>query len=119
MVDEEQLSLAIGKRGQNARLTSKLCGWHVDIQAREEKTLGFEEKVAQAVEAFASIDGISEEQATALVNSGFHTLEDLLQVEINDLMELPGIGDAAKEILEAVQKETQRRNAPSEEGEAS
>jgi N utilization substance protein A len=119
MVDEEQLSLAIGKRGQNARLTSKLCGWHVDIQAREEKTLGFEEKVAQAVEAFASIDGISEEQATALVNSGFHTLEDLLQVEINDLKELPGIGDAAKEILEAVQKETQRRNAPSEEGEAS
>jgi N utilization substance protein A len=119
MVDEEQLSLAIGKRGQNARLTSKLCGWHVDIQAREEKTLGFEEKVAQAVRAFASIDGISEEQATALVNSGFHTLEDLLQVEIDDLMELPGIGDAAKDILEAVQMETQRRNAPSEEGEAS
>ncbi|MDA0750205.1 MAG: transcription termination factor NusA [Verrucomicrobia bacterium] len=119
MVDEEQLSLAIGKRGQNARLTSKLCGWHVDIQAREEKTLGFEEKVAQAVRAFASIDGISEEQATALVNSGFHTLEDLLQVEIDDLMEVPGIGDAAKDILEAVQMETQRRNAPSEEGEAS
>jgi len=119
MVDEEQLSLAIGKRGQNARLTSKLCGWHVDIQAREEKTLGFEEKVAQAVDAFASINGISEEQATALVNSGFHTLEDLLQVEMDDLNEVPGIGDAAKEILEAVQTETQRRNAPSEEGEAS
>jgi N utilization substance protein A len=119
MVDEEQLSLAIGKRGQNARLTSKLCGWHVDIQAREEKTLGFEEKVAQAVDAFASINGISEEQATALVNSGFHTLEDLLQVEMDDLNEIPGIGDAAKEILEAVQTETQRRNAPSEEGEAS
>jgi len=119
MVDEEQLSLAIGKRGQNARLTSKLCGWHVDIQAREEKTLGFEEKVAQAVDAFASINGISEEQATALVNSGFHTLEDLLQVEMDDLNEVPGIGDAAKEILEAVQTETQRRNAPSEESEAS
>lgn len=119
MVDEEQLSLAIGKRGQNARLTSKLCGWHVDIQAQEEKTLGFEEKVAQAVEAFASIDGISEDQATALVNSGFHTLEDLLQVEIDDLTEIPGIGDAAKDMLEAVQSETQRRNAPSEEGEAS
>lgn len=119
MVDEEQLSLAIGKRGQNALLTSKLCGWHVDIQAQEEKTLGFEEKVAQAVEAFASIDGISEDQATALVNSGFHTLEDLLQVEIDDLTEIPGIGDAAKDMLEAVQSETQRRNAPSEEGEAS
>jgi N utilization substance protein A len=117
VVDGEQLSLAIGKRGQNARLTSKLCGWHVDIEAREEKTLGFEEKVAQAVAAFANIEGITEDQATALVNSGFHTLEDMLQVDLEDLSEIPGVGEAATSILEAVKTETQRRTTPSEENE--
>ena len=114
VVDEDQLSLAIGKRGQNARLTSKLCGWHVDIQAREEKVLGFEEKVAEAIHAFAAIEGISEDQAGALVNSGFHTLEDLSSVEIEDLAEIPGIGDAASDIMQAVHSETQRRLGPAE-----
>ncbi len=115
VVDEDQLSLAIGKRGQNARLTSKLCGWHVDIQAREEKVLGFEEKVAEAIHAFAAIEGISEDQAGALVNSGFHTLEDLSSVEIEDLAEIPGIGDAASDIMQAVHSETQRRLGPAED----
>ena len=114
VVDEDQLSLAIGKRGQNARLTSKLCGWHVDIQAREEKVLGFEEKVAEAIHAFAAIEGISEDQAGALVNSGFHTFEDLSSVEIEDLAEIPGIGDAASDIMRAVHSETQRRLGPAE-----
>ena len=114
VVDEDQLSLAIGKRGQNARLTSKLCGWHVDIQAREEKVLGFEEKVAEAILAFAAIEGISEDQAGALVNSGFHTLEDLSSVEIEDLAEIPGIDDAASDIMQAVHSETQRRLGPAE-----
>ena len=118
VVDEEQLSLAIGKRGQNARLTSKLCGWHVDIQAVEVKTLGFEEKVAEAVHAFATIEGISEEQATALVNSGFHTLEDLLQAELDDLSEIPEIADNATTILESVKAEAQRRVTPIEEDES-
>src|SRR5919106_1765752 len=47
LVSEDQLSLAIGKRGQNARLTSKLTGWHVDIEHEPVITMGFEEKVAQ------------------------------------------------------------------------
>src|SRR3984893_16695889 len=63
IVSEDQLSLAIGKRGQNARLTSKLTGWQVDIEAEVVVTKGFEEKVAEAVELLASIPGISREQA--------------------------------------------------------
>ena len=50
MVSEDQLSLAIGKRGQNARLSSKLTGWQVDIEPEVVVTMGFEEKVAQAVQ---------------------------------------------------------------------
>src|SRR5688572_16059355 len=74
MVSDDQLSLAIGKRGQNARLTSKLTGWQVDIEAEQVISMGFEEKIAQAVQALASVPGITQEQATILVNSGLTSL---------------------------------------------
>lgn len=109
LVEPDQLSLAIGKRGQNARLTSQLCGHHIDIQAEESTEVGFEEKVARAVRAFARIEGIAEDQATVLVNNGFHTLEDLLGVEASDLEEIPEIGNTAARILEAAQAESARR----------
>ena len=69
LVAEDQLSLAIGKRGQNARLTAKLTGWEVDIDAEVVVTKGFEEKVAEAVELIAAIPGVSREQADALVHA--------------------------------------------------
>jgi len=68
IVSEDQLSLAIGKRGQNARLTSKLTGWQVDIEAEVVVTKGFEEKVAEAVGMLAAIPGISRDQADVLVH---------------------------------------------------
>src|SRR5881396_3057693 len=93
IVSEDQLSLAIGKRGQNARLTSKLTGWLVDIEAEYVETVGFEEKMAQAVKAVASIPGITQEQADVLVHRGFLGLEDLLQAEASDLAgQIPEIG---------------------------
>ena len=81
MVAEDQLSLAIGKRGQNARLTSKLTGWQIDIEPEAVVTLGFEEKVAQAVQNLATIPGLTPDQANMLVHAGFLTLEDLCQAE--------------------------------------
>src|SRR5712675_2506170 len=63
VLSEDQLSLAIGKRGQNARLTSKLTGWQVDVEPEVVVTKGFEEKVAEAVDSLATIPGISREQA--------------------------------------------------------
>jgi transcription termination/antitermination protein NusA len=110
IVSPDQLSLAIGKRGQNARLTSKLTGWHVDIEAESVVTLGFEEKVAQAVESVAAIPGITPEQADLLVHRGFLSLEDLLQAEPDDLASIPEIGDQANTLLEAVRAEAARRN---------
>src|SRR5260370_39228308 len=74
LVSEDQLSLAIGKRGQNARLTAKLTGWEVDIEAERIPTIGFEEKMALAVQALAAISGISPEQASVLVHHGFTNL---------------------------------------------
>ncbi len=112
LVSEDQLSLAIGKRGQNARLTSKLTGWQVDIEPERVATMGFAEKVAQAVRAVASIPGITPEQADALVHGGLLSLEDLMQAEASYLAEIPAIGDQAPAIIEAVKAELARRNGP-------
>lgn len=116
LVSHDQLSLAIGKRGQNARLTSKLTGWHVDIEPEEVTTMGFEEKVAQAVDAIATIPGISREQADILVHRGFLSLEDLLQAEHDDLSEIPEIGEQAGAVIESVRSEAARRNQPQSQG---
>src|SRR5213594_249832 len=110
IVSEDQLSLAIGKRGQNARLTSKLTGWQVDIEAEVATAIGFEEKVAQAVKAVASIPGITQEQADLLVHRGFLSLEDLLQAEASYLAEIPEIGDQAGAIIAAVKAAANRRD---------
>ena len=109
LVSPDQLSLAIGKRGQNARLTSKLTGWQVDIEAEHVVSMGFEEKMAQAVQALAAVPGITQEQASVLVNSGLTSLETLLQAEVADLADIPQIGDQAGAILEAAKAEAGRR----------
>ncbi|MHB8521285.1 MAG: transcription termination factor NusA [Limisphaerales bacterium] len=111
MASEDQLSLAIGRRGQNARLTSKLTGWQVDIELEPVAKLGFEEKVAQAVHAMASIPGITEAQADMLVHAGFLSLEDLAQAEANDLAASPQIAEQAQAIIEAVRAEVARRSS--------
>ncbi|MEE9368541.1 MAG: transcription termination factor NusA [Pontiella sp.] len=89
-VEPDQLSLAIGKRGQNARLTSKLTGWRVDIQ-KDEESMGFEERVAVAVTKLVAIEGIGDEFADKLVFSGFLTLEGILAAELGDLSSIEGI----------------------------
>ncbi len=109
-VSEDQLSLAIGKRGQNARLTSKLTGWQVDIEPEVVVTKGFEEKVAEAVASLAAIPGITGEQANALVHAGLLRLEDLLQADENDLAEIPQVGDQAATVMEAARAEAARRS---------
>jgi len=108
LVAEDQLSLAIGKRGQNARLTAKLTGWEVDIDAEQVVTKGFEEKVAEAIESLAAIPGISREQADALVHAGLTRLEDLLSADEDDLSSIPQVGEKAAEILKAARAEAER-----------
>jgi len=109
IVSEDQLSLAIGKRGQNARLTSKLTGWQVDIEAEVVVTKGFEEKVAEAVESLAAIPGITREQADVLVHHGLTRLEDLLQADVSDLAGIPQVGEQAAAIMEAARAEATKR----------
>lgn len=103
IVDADQLSLAIGKKGQNARLTAKLSGWKIDIQ-KDESDISFEEKVARAVAQLAKIEGIGSEYAEKLVHAGFLTPEGILAVEVADLEGIEGIdADGAKRVRAAAE----------------
>jgi N utilization substance protein A len=110
IVDPDQLSLAIGKKGQNARLTSKLTGWNIAIEKEESAELTFEAKVARAIKQMALIPGIDAELAGTLVKCGFHSLEGLLAVDLNDLNEIIGPEKAAV-VHQAAITEQERREA--------
>jgi N utilization substance protein A len=110
LVVEDQLSLAIGKRGQNARLASRLTGWQINIEAKPSAAVSFEDKIAEAIHAFAQVPGIDEEMARVLVHTGFHALTDLNQVDESDLTDIEGIGEKAGEVLAAARAEIERRS---------
>ena len=84
LVQEDQLSLAIGRRGQNVRLASKLCGWDIEIMTREE----LDEQIEQAVAGYSSIEGVEPELAERLVGEGFLSYDDLEVIEPDALMEM-------------------------------
>jgi transcription termination/antitermination protein NusA len=110
IVDPDQLSLAIGKKGQNARLTAKLTSWNIEIEKEETAELGFEEKVARAVQELMTIQGIDKETAEGLVKGGFHSLEGLLAADLNDLTDILGAEKAAA-AQQAANAEQERREA--------
>jgi N utilization substance protein A len=103
IADADQLSLAIGKRGQNVRLSAKLLGWKIDIH-KDESNISFEEKVRLAIEHLAEVDGISSEMAQALVSAGFLTVDGILAADPADIAEMADIDVAqAQDIYDAVQ----------------
>ncbi len=82
LVREDQLSLAIGRRGQNVRLASKLVGWDIEILTNEE----LDEMISKAVGLFTAIEGVDSELAERLVEQGILTYDDLSVMEIDDLV---------------------------------
>ncbi|MBS0660879.1 MAG: transcription termination/antitermination protein NusA [Verrucomicrobia bacterium] len=84
-VDEDQLSLAIGKRGQNARLTAKLTGWEISIEKDESVAQQFGKKVHAAAAGLVDALGVTEAEADALVNAGMGDLETLSSVDADDI----------------------------------
>ncbi|MEM9444795.1 MAG: transcription termination factor NusA [Verrucomicrobiota bacterium] len=100
IVDDENLSLAIGRRGQNARLTAKLTGWNIDIQKEEIEVEGFEQKLAKAAENLAKHLKIEKEMAETVIKAGFGSIEGICEVSLEDLKE--GLPDINEEKLEAI-----------------
>ena len=84
LVREDQLSLAIGRRGQNVRLGSKLCIWDIEIMTQDE----LNEQLESAIVGFSALDGLDEELADKLVGEGFLSYDDLSVIEPDVLMEM-------------------------------
>jgi len=101
IVDDTQLSLAIGKKGQNVRLAAKLLGWKIDIKSEEEKR----QEVEQQMQALAGAPTTPIEQVTELgegiiqklITAGITTVEGLADMTPEQLEEIPGIGEKTLE----------------------
>lgn len=87
IVADEQLSLAIGKKGQNVRLAAKLTGWKIDVrsESKEEKITG------ESFERLLAIDGMDDETATILFDNGYRTPEDIAKATLAELTSFMGI----------------------------
>jgi transcription termination/antitermination protein NusA len=105
MVKEDQLSLAIGRRGQNVRLASKLVGWDIEIMTLDELNEGIE----RAEGWFGRIPGMSSELVEAFITEGFLSFDDLTFMEPAELAELGGIDEEfAMVIIEFAENESAR-----------
>src|SRR5256884_7950377 len=96
VVDESQLSLAIGKKGQNVRLAAKLLGWKIDIKSEEEKRQEVEAQMAELTSATAtpleSVEGLGEGLVEKLKEAGISTVEALADMTPEQLEAIEGIG---------------------------
>src|SRR5437762_2297070 len=97
VVEDSQLSLAIGKKGQNVRLASKLIGWRIDIKSEEEKRAEVESQMQQLQESVPipldTMPGLSASLVQKLEAAGIGTVEQLANLSPEDLQNIPGIGE--------------------------
>lgn len=105
LVQDDQLSLAIGKKGQNVRLASKLVGWDIHVMTQSR----LDEQLEKSVGDFSTIPGVSEELAESLVAQGFFTFDDLSVIEPDQLAELGGLTpEQCDEIIAVAEREAER-----------
>ncbi len=96
IVEDTQLSLAIGKKGQNVRLASKLIGWNIDIKSEEEKRREIEAQMAALTApgtALTELAGVGPKTIEKLEAAGITSIEKLADMTPEQLVEIPGIGE--------------------------
>src|SRR5262245_23761713 len=119
-VENEQQSLAIGKRGQNVRLAAKLVGWQIDIRSEEEMKREIASQMEQIITApevrISSIEGISAGDSATLAEHGIETVEQLAGSTVDDLSDWLDLSvDEAQELLDMAQAITEARRAHARE----
>jgi len=95
IVPDDQQSLAIGKKGQNVRLASRLTGWRLDVRSESEMEL---ERV-RALESLTAVPGIGDIDAEFLYQSGFKTAEEVAQADLDALLDVEGIGEEKAPVI--------------------
>jgi transcription termination/antitermination protein NusA len=95
IVEDSQLSLAIGKKGQNVRLASKLIGWDIDIKSEEEKRREIEDQMTRLTTStpLTSLAGVGAKTIEKMEAAGINNIEALAAMTPEQLMEIPGIGE--------------------------
>src|SRR5881396_544204 len=118
VVEDKQLSLAIGKKGQNVRLAAKLTGWRIDIKSEEEKRREVEAQLARmqrVVEELRSLEGVGEKTIQKLIDVGVGGLEHLLAMTDEELTSIEGVGpktvEKIREAATLAKQEWDRRDA--------
>ncbi|HEU5132299.1 MAG TPA: transcription termination factor NusA, partial [Pyrinomonadaceae bacterium] len=123
IVNEDQLSLAIGKRGQNVRLATKLVGWNIDIRSEEEIKREVTEQMGALIASgeavpLSAIEGVTPQQAEALAAHDINDIDALAQTSVDDLVEFLDLSlDEAEVIIEAAKAVTALRDRNLGEGE--
>jgi N utilization substance protein A len=105
IVDDTQLSLAIGKKGQNVRLAAKLLGWRIDIKSEEEKRQEIESQMAAMAlrgAPISKLEGLGEKTLQKLRDHGVETVEQLAQMTPDELTQIQGIGEKTVERIRRV-----------------
>ena len=116
IVNEDQLSLAIGKRGQNVRLATKLVGWNIDIRSEEEIKREVTEQMGALIASgeavpLSAIEGVTPQQAEALAEHDINDIDALAQTTVDDLVEFLDLSlDEAETILSAAKAVTALRD---------
>lgn len=111
IVPDDSLSVAIGKRGQNVRLASRLTGWHLDVTSESR----YSQAMKDGYDSLIALPGIGVSSADALYEKGFFSVEELSQSTVEDLIQIRGIAeDKAKKLIETA-KETVERLAAVDE----
>lgn len=103
-IDKEDLALAIGKRGQNARLTSRLTGWEIDIQEDRSAAQAFEQQMGGAAQQLATALGISEDEAKTLAAGGMNSVDVIVTAEASDIDGILSCGDEKADAILAAAK---------------
>jgi transcription termination/antitermination protein NusA len=105
IVEEKQQSLAIGKKGQNVRLASRLIGWQIDVKSEEQKkqeVLIVMESLTSSSTSLSELEGVSDRMIERLREAGIENVERILELGEDKLKEIPGVGDkTASKIMEA------------------
>jgi N utilization substance protein A len=123
IVNEDQLSLAIGKRGQNVRLATKLVGWNIDIRSEEELKKEVAEQMGALIASGAAvplsvIEGVTAQQADALAEHGIEDIDALAATTVDDLVEYLDVSlDEAESMLSAAQAVIAAREASKQSAE--
>ena len=109
VVPEEQLSLAIGRRGQNVRLASQLTGWSIDILTEEEESERRNKEFTERTELFQEALDVDEVIAQLLVSEGFESVEEVAFVELGEIEHIEGFDEeTAQELQDRAREHLQR-----------